>query len=119
MNNLYRYQLNGDDALTKMHDVMKMLRYGFKDLGGIRVESVRVPEASEDERKDFEGGAVEYRLEGGCSVQIIPDEKALAIEVRIAVPGDGEPDAAAIERMLRKDIESIIYVDHGAAYCCE
>lgn len=113
METLYSYHF-GYDNLTRMHGVLKMFRYGFKELGGIRVENVSVREHG-----DAEGSAIEYRLEGGCSVQIIPDEKAPAIEVRIEVPSDSDPDAAGTERMLRKDIESIIYVDHGAAYCCE
>ena len=30
-----------------------------------------------------------------------------------------DDDAAAREVRIRKDLESIIYMDHGMGYCCE
>lgn len=118
----YSYQFYGDDGLLKVRDVMKMFRYGFKSVGGLKVEEVLASGS----------GAVEYRLEGGCSVMLAPLEKEPGIEVCISVRGGSEcgpgsenraieddERAAEVERRIREDLKSIIYVDHGAAYCCE
>jgi hypothetical protein len=65
-------------------------------------------------------------------VKVAPSEKETGIEVCISVRGGSEcgsgsenrtieddERAADVERRIREDLKSIIYVDHGAAYCCE
>lgn len=122
MKTVYSYPFYRDESLLKVQDVMKMFRYGFKSIGGFKAEEVLASGS----------GAVEYRLEGGCSVTVAPSEAEPGIEVCISV-GEGrecgagsesracEEDerAADVERRIREDLKSIIYLDHGAAYCCE
>lgn len=112
----YTYQFYGDDGWLKMQDVMKMLRHGLKMVGGFEVESIQ-----EHSR------TLEYRLTGGSSVTIsLPaaeteadpeTEPAMGVEISVATENDAA--AAAREVRIRKDLESIIYMDHGMGYCCE
>ena len=109
----YSYPFYGDDGLLKMQDVMKMFRFGFKTVAGLKVEAVLVKGA-----EPAGCGAVEYRLEGGCSVTVIPSEKDPGIEICFSA-GESCEYGSGVEKRIREDLESIIYIDHGAAYCCE
>lgn len=101
------YHLGGPDAELRMNDVMKMFRYGFRTIGGFDVERVL-----------DRGGTVEYDLAGGHSVMIKPFYEGDAIEASVFTAGDDE-DAAAAGAHIRGEIESIIYIDYRAGYCCE
>ena len=101
------YQLGGFDAETRMNDVMKMFRYGFRTIGGFDVEHVL-----------DHGGTVEYDLAGGHSVMIKPFYEDSAIEASVFPAGDDE-DAASAEARICGEIENIIYIDYRAGYCCE
>ena len=129
----YTYRFYGDDSLLKMQDVMKMLRHGLKTVGGLEVESIQ------DKSPQLEGVVVsdvvkspcfdmlEYRLAGGSYVSIRSfagetelDMKAEPLlELEISVAGVNNDDTVAREARIRKDLESIIYMDHGMGYCCE
>ena len=102
------YNLGGSDAETRMNDVMKMFRYGFRTIGGFDVEHVL-----------DHGGTVEYDLAGGHSVTIKPLHEDSAIEVSVSAAGDDDKEAAEAEALIREEIESIIYIDYRAGYCCE
>ena len=142
----YSYSFDGADGELRMQDVMKMFRFGFKSLGGLKVEEIL------DHRKGpGEWSAVEYRLAGGSAVIIRPfgaelnsgtasdTDDAPRIEISILIAsGDNEiaggvnenegagvdeeaadERAADIERRVRRDLESILFMDHGMGYCCE
>ena len=102
------YQLGGHDAGLRMDDVMKMFRYGFRTIGGFAAE--RILE---------HGDAVEYDLAGGHSVTIKPLHEDSAIEVSVSAAGDDDKEAAEAVALIREEIESIIYIDYRAGYCCE
>ena len=112
----YTYRFYGDDGMLKIDDVMKMLRHGLKMVGGFEVESIQ-----------DHSQTLEYRLTGGSSVMIsmtaveTEDESGAGpvVEVTISAAGKNDSDAAAAEVRIRKDLESIIYMDHGMGYCCE
>ena len=112
----YTYRFYGDDGMLKMQDVMKMLRHGLKTVGELEVESIQEYSQS-----------LEYRLDGGSHVFIrsLTGETGLDIkaepqlELEISVTEGNDDDAAAREVRIRKDLESIIYMDHGMGYCCE
>ena len=112
----YTYRFYGDDGMLKIDDVMKMLRHGLKSVGGLEVESIQEYSQS-----------LEYRLDGGLHVFIRSltgktelDMKAEPLlELEISVAGVNNEDTAAREARIRKDLESIIYMDHGMGYCCE
>ena len=114
-NTFHSYQLEGDDGMLKMQDVMKMFRYGFKNLGGVEV--ARVVNCSAG--SDGGSGAVEYRLAGGASVEIKPSRFRPKVEVYFMITSDSKDEAAEIEKCVIEDIESIIYIDYRAGYCCE
>lgn len=119
MTNQYTYQL--DNSMSDMHLVLKMFRHGFRTIGGIKVECVL----------DHSNDAIEYHLAGGPSVEIRPSGFEGAepkIEVYISIEGDDTESSAAdkgiesaseIEKRIREDIESIIYMDNRMGYCCE
>lgn len=115
LNTFHSYQLDGDDGMSKMQDVMKMFRYGFKSLGGVEV--VRVMDCSAG--SDGGSGAVEYRLAGGSSVEIRPSRFMPKIEVYFLITGSSRKDAAETEKRVIEDVENIIYMDYRAGYCCE
>lgn len=112
----FTYQFYGDDGMLKMQDVMKMLRHGLKTVGGLEVENIQ--ELSR---------TLEYCLADGSHVAIRTltgepgsDPKAdPRMEVTISVICADDDAAAALEARIRKDLESIIYMDHGMGYCCE
>lgn len=129
----YTYRFYGDDGMLKIDDVMKMLRYGLKTVGGLEVESIQ------EHSRQIEGDitsdgvkapyldALEYCLAGGSHVFIRSfagetelDMKAEPLlELEISVAGVNNDDTVAREARIRKDLESIIYMDHGMGYCCE
>ena len=129
----FTYQFYGDDGLLKMQDVMKMLRHGLKKVGGLEVESIQEHsrqidgDITSDRVKAPYLDALEYCLAGGLHVFIRSftgetgfDMKAEPqLELEISVAGGNDDDAAAVEARIRKDLESIIYMDHGMGYCCE
>ena len=117
METLRSYRFAGDDAELKMQDVMKMLRYGFKTIGGLVVEEVHAGEAVGT--AGGLGHSIEYRLAGGTAVKVRPSEDGSVLELRISAAGESDEEAAAIESRVRSDLESIIYMDHGMGYCCE
>ena len=142
----YSYSFDGADGELRMQDVMKMFRFGFKSLGGLKVREIL------DHRKGSgEWSAVEYRLAGGSAVIIRPfgaelnsgtasdTDDAPRIEISILIAGGdneiaggvnenegagvdeeaADERAADIERRVRRDLESILFMDHGMGYCCE
>ena len=129
----YTFRFYGDDGMLKMQDVMKMLRHGLKTVGGLEVESIQ--ELSRQIEGDITSDgvkaqyldALEYCLAGGSHVSIRSltgepgsDPKAdPRMEVTISVICADDDAAAALEARIRKDLESIIYMDHGMGYCCE
>lgn len=98
--------------------VMKMFRCGFKSIGGIKVESVLDHRKGPDghQKTAPENDVLEYHLAGGPSVEIRSSSAEPKIEVYISVPGD---DTESLEKRIREDIESIIYMDSRMGYCCE
>ena len=114
--NKYSYLFDGEDGMLKMQDVMRMFRYGFKTVGGLKVESVK--EKSPEAGGNNDCSAVEYRLSGGASVIIQTSGTEPELEVCIYAE-DGNGIATDTESCIRKDLESIIYMDHGMGYCCE
>ena len=151
----YSYSFDGADGELRMQDVMKMFRFGFKSLGGLKVEEILDHRKGSGERlccgpegieSSGEWSAVEYRLAGGSAVIIRPfgaelnygtasdTDDAPRIEISILIAGgDNEiaggvnenegagvdEEAADIERRVRRDLESILFMDHGMGYCCE
>ena len=45
--------------------------------------------------------------------------KTYRLEVAVAATVDSEEHAAETCEKIRRDLESIIYMDCGAGYCCE
>ena len=130
INKTYTYPREGDSGMIDMQLVMKMFRCGFKSIGGIKVESVLDHSKGADGQQKTvpEKDALEYHLAGGPSVEIRPSSAESKIEVNITVPDDDKEGAAAddclvnaseIEKRIREDIESIIYMDNRMGYCCE
>ena len=106
--------------------VMKMFRCGFKSIGGIKVG--RVLDHGKEEAVSLENSSIEYRLAGGSSVVIRQSGAEPKLEVCISVASEDAKNAAAgdsvesalkIEKRIREDIESIIYMDNRMGYCCE
>ncbi len=129
MKNKYIYQFE-DGSISDMRLVIKMFRCGFKSIGGIKVVSVLDYNKGADGQQKTapENDVLEYHLAGGPSVEIRPSSAESKIEVYISVPGDDKEGAAAddflvntseIEKCIREDIESIIYMDSRMGYCCE
>ena len=115
--NKYSYLFDGEDGMLKMQDVMRMFRYGFKTIGGLKVESVK--EKSPEAGGNNDCSAVEYRLAGGSYVMIQTSGTEPELEVCIYAAGNSKDIAADTEARIRRDLESIIYMDHGMGYCCE
>ena len=123
------YRIYGDDSMTGIQDIMKMFRYGFRAIGGFEVVKIEAPEDLVP-ATSAASAAVVYRLAGGASVTVGPSANAPELEVIIRTdapePSAAEPDATgtdktepdAVQRICA-DLESIIYMDHGAHYCCE
>ena len=129
MENKYIYQFE-DGSISDMQLVIKMFRCGFKTIGGIKVESVLDHSKGADGQQKAapEKDVLEYHLAGGPSVEIRPSSAESKIEINITVPDDDKECAAAddclvsaseIEKRIREDIESIIYMDSRMGYCCE
>ena len=114
--NKYSYLFGGEDGMLKMQDVMRMFNYGFKTIGGLEVVSVTDKSPGAGGNNDC--SAVEYLLAGGLSVMIKMSDIELELEVCISSE-DSKGIAADTESCIRKDLESIIYMDHGMGYCCE
>lgn len=97
--------------------VMKMLRFGFKSLGGIEVMSVK------DHSKALDGGPatdiVEYQLDGGYTVLIMTHDTEPKLEVCISIADNDNENAAKTEERIRADLENIIHMDSRMGYCCE
>lgn len=118
--------------------VMKMLRCGFKSIGGIKVERVldhsEGADESPEEAREIasevspEKSSIEYRLSDGSTVVIRPYDTEPRLEVNILIAGDDTANVAAekntesaleTEKRIREDIESIIFMDNRMGYCCE
>ena len=115
MKTLQIYKFEGADGMTKMQDVMKMFRFGFRTIGDLKVEEIK----GHDKVPDGTGlNAPEYRLTGGSCVILKPSGIEPELEVTVYIPDDID-NAAETEARIRRDLESIIYMDHGMGYCCE
>ncbi|MBQ6440841.1 MAG: hypothetical protein IJJ06_12140 [Mogibacterium sp.] len=116
-NTLHTYQYSEPDGMSRMQLILKMFRYGFKTIGGLKVEIVL------DYSKETDGlpksDVVEYRLEGGSALVIRPSRTEPKLNVYISIKGDSEEAAAAIETRVCEDLESIIFMDDRMDYCCE
>ena len=113
-NRIYRFE--GTDGATKMHDALKMFRFGFKTIGPCEVESVRI--FSKEEPGDVMSDELEYLLAGGSSVLIKPNGSEQTIEVSLTTD-NVNGDTTEIAEQIWNDIEGIIYIDFRAGYCCE
>ena len=129
MKNKYIYQFE-DGSVSDMRLVIKMFRCGFRSIGGIKVESVLDHSKGADGQQKTvpENDVLENHLAGGPSVEIRPSSAEPRIEIYISVPGDDKEGAAAddclvsaseIEKRIREDLESIVYMDSRMGYCCE
>ena len=116
MKTLQIYKFEGADGMTKMQDVMKMFRFGFRTIGGLKVEEIKGHDKGPD---GTDMNALEYRLAGGSCVILRPSGTEPEIEVTVSAADDDTDKAAETEALIRRDLESIIYMDHGMGYCCE
>lgn len=129
INKKYTYPREGDSGMIDTHLVMKMFRCGFKSIGGIKVERVldhskEAAGSQEEAREAFSEdghvkGGIEYRLSDGSSVEIRASGIEPKLEVHILIAGDDAESALELEKRIREDIESIIYMDNRMGYCCE
>lgn len=117
MNSLYKYSFEDDDGMQNMQDVLKMFRYGFKTIGNIEVERVLDHSNGTDGATGSE--IIEYRLVDGSSIEIRPSGAGPEVKVCISVANVNDKKAACIETQIREDIESILYLNYRAGYCCE
>ncbi len=114
MNSLHKYRFEDDDG---MRYVLKMFRYGFKTIGNIEVERVLIHSNGTDGATGSD--IIGYRLADGSSIEIRPSDAGTEAEVFISVASVNEENAACIETRIREDIESILYLNCRAGYCCE
>jgi len=116
-NTLHTFIFDGDDATEKMQLIVKMFRYGFKSIGGLRVEDVL------DYNRGLDGlpesDVIQYRLAGGSAVILKPSATEPKLNVYISVTGDSSENAAALEQRVCEDLEGIIFMDDRMSYCCE
>ena len=134
----YTYPREGDGSVIDMQLVLKMFRCGFKSIGGIKVDSVMdhskgadgCPEKARETAPEVspEKSSIEYCLSGGSSVVIRSSGDEPTLEVKVLIAGNDTENAAAdkdpesaleIEKRIREDLESIIYMDNRMGYCCE
>ena len=106
-----------ESDISDLQLIMKMLRFGFKTLGGIDVISVT------DHGKAADGktaeDAIEYRLAGGSAVVIRTHDAEPELEVCISIADNDREHAAKTEELIRADLENIIHMDNRMGYCCE
>ena len=106
-----------ESDISDLQLVMKMLRFGFKTLGGIEVISVT------DHGKAADGktaeDTIEYRLAGGSAVVIRTQDAEPKLEVCISIADNDRENAAKTEELIRADLENIIHMDNRMGYCCE
>ena len=106
-----------ESDISDFQMVMKMLRFGFKSLGGIEVMSVT------DHSKASDGGPatdiVEYQLDGGFTVLIMTHDTEPKLEASISIADNDNENAARTEERIRADLENIIHMDNRMGYCCE
>ena len=110
----HRFEAAG--GMRELQYAMKMFRCGFRTIGDIRVEDVI--DHGDEADGSAGSGSVEYRLEGGSVVMIRSSADEPVIEICVSA-ADGSKLSADMEKRICADIESIIYIDHRAGYCCE
>lgn len=103
----YIFECTGTDEKRLL---MKMIRFGFRSIGNLEVESVTASRDSD---------AIEYRLAGGHLVAFSPAANEAKIEVQISLACDDPEEAACLEKRIFEDIEGIVHLDARAGYCCE
>lgn len=106
-----------ESDISDLQMVMKMLRFGFKSLGGIEVKSVTDHSKASDERSAAD--IIEYRLDGGSGVVIRTHDTEPKLEVCISIANNDRENAAKTEARIRADLENIIHMDNRMGYCCE
>lgn len=106
-----------ESDISDLQMVMKMLRFGFKSLGGIEVMSVTDHSKGEAGRPAEE--IVEYRLDGSSTVVIMTHGSEPKLEVCISIADNDRENAAKTEERIREDLENIIHMDNRMGYCCE
>lgn len=116
MKDIHIYRFEGPDSVINMQNVMKMFRFGFRTIGGCEVESVRVLRKGEE--GEMPADVLEYRLAGGPTLLIRPNEPEITLEVSLAADGENK-EMHEMELRIWNDIENIIYIDYRAGYCCE
>ena len=65
-NTMHTFQFEGDDAMEKMQLILKMFRFGFKSIGGLKVEEVLDYSRGVEDLPESDG--IQCGLEGGCGL---------------------------------------------------
>ncbi len=106
-----------ESDISDFQMVMKMLRFGFKSLGGIEVMSVAHHSKASDGKPATD--TVEYQLDEGYTVLIMTHDYEPKLEVCISIADNDRENAAKTEERIRADLEHIIHMDNRMGYCCE
>jgi phosphoglucomutase len=117
VNTVHSYHFEGADGMLKIREIMKMFRFCFEKIGGLRVE--KMLDYSRDQDGLPKADVIEYLLEGGSAVVIRPSGNEPKLNVYISATDDSKESAAKIEARVRADVENIIYIDERMGYCCE
>lgn len=117
LNTLHSYEFEGAKGYEKMKHMMKILRNSaLPELAGRSVLAVtdylvskRIDRDGREEVLMFpKSDVVKLALEGNTSIVIRPSGTEPKIKVYFSVCSEGRSEAAILERLLKKEVESIL-----------
>lgn len=115
MNTLHSYVFEGAHGMTKMQEIMKTFRTGFKALGN-EEPNTSIGGLDIDAVFDYSTGldglpksdVIKYILEGGSSAVVRPSGTEPKLKTYISVTAADKESAQSIETSICRDLESTI-----------
>jgi phosphoglucomutase len=102
-NTLYSFEFEGSAGLAHMQEIMKQMREGITEIGGLTVQK------TEDYQNGLNGlpksDVLKFYLEEHCSVVVRPSGTEPKIKVYISVSAPDEASAVDRERLVAEDMK--------------
>ena len=106
LNKLHNYTFKGLDGKIKMDEIMKNLRNGLTNIGGINIEETIDYKDGIDDLPKI--NVLKYKIKNNSSVIIRPSGTEPKMKVYMSISAKDEKEANEIENILKEGLEKYL-----------